>query len=147
MVLVLLLSDISKQKNSSKNTLWWNIMVKQQKILVVSVSLYLLFLYMTYLVTQNKHLLEPIMIRFWNRHSSNKELKQYFSCRFCKNSFNNNHLVMVKKIFHLRNLITTYLWYWSFEFVRQTKSYIRRVMMMILWGRNRWRCDMFWWRW
>ena len=60
MVLVLLLSDISKQKNSSKNTLWWN--------MKTSVSLYLLFLYMTYLVTQNKHLLEPIMIYFWNRH-------------------------------------------------------------------------------
>ena len=60
MVLVLLLSDISKQKNSSKNTLWWN--------MKTSVSLYLLFLYMTYLVTQNKHFLEPIMIYFHNRH-------------------------------------------------------------------------------
>ena len=27
MVLVLLLSDISKQKNSSKNTLWWNLSI------------------------------------------------------------------------------------------------------------------------
>ena len=56
MVLVLLLSDISKQKNSSKNTLWWN--------MKTSVSLYLLFLYMTYVVTQNKHLLELTMIYF-----------------------------------------------------------------------------------
>ena len=61
MVLVLLLSDISKQKNSSKNTLWWN--------MKVSVSFSLLFLCMTYLVTPNKHPLEPIMIYFWNWHS------------------------------------------------------------------------------
>ena len=53
MVLVLLLSDISKQKNSSKNTLWWS--------MKASVSF---FLYMTYLVTQNKHLLQLTMIYF-----------------------------------------------------------------------------------